>query len=359
MKKSVEKVFRLFVINPGSTSTRVAYYENEKEIKTKKLLHSSEVIAQFITINDQFDMRKAMVKDYIKELGITQLDAIASRGGGGRPLHCGGYGITSLMVEECKRAPWPHASNLGVMIAYDLMQEFGVPGYIYDAPIADDFCEYAKVSGLPELPTLRGAGHPLNEKAAGWTVAREMGGKYDDYNFIICHLGGGITVNAHAKGKIIDSHINAFSPERAGALPMIGFTKMCFSDIWDLAACMKRQMGNGGLVAYLGTSDIQEIEKRIENGDKEAEFYLEAMIYQIAKDIGGMATVMNGKVDRVILTGEIARSKRLTDSLTQKVNFIASVEVIPGAVEMKALVDGILRLLRNEEPVKDYDTEEA
>lgn len=355
----MEKVFKLFVINPGSTSTRVAYYENNKEVFGKKLSHPTEVIAQFKEINDQLDMRKKMVEEYMDEIGIKELDAIASRGGGGRPLRCGGYGITPLMVEECKNAPWPHASNLGVQIAFELMKKFHVPGYIYDAPLADDFIEYAKVSGLPELPTLRGAGHPLNEKAAGWTVARKMGGKYDDYNFIICHLGGGITVNAHAKGKIIDSHINAFSPERAGALPMIGFTKMCFSGIWDLASCIKRQMGNGGLVAYLGTSDIQEVERRIEGGDKEAEFYLEAMIYQIAKDIGGMATVMNGDVDRIILTGEISRSKRLTDSLTKRVQFIAPVEIVPGTAEMEALVEGTLRMLRNEEPVKDYDTEQA
>ncbi len=353
------KVFKLFVINPGSTSTRVAYYENEKEIHSKKLNHPTEVIAQFKEINDQLEMRKAMVEDYIKEIGITELDAIASRGGGGRPLHCGGYGITPLMVEECKRAPWPHASNLGVMLSAELMKQFGVKGYIYDAPLADDFSEYAKVSGLPELPTQRGAGHPLNEKAAGWTIARKLGGRYEDYNFIICHLGGGITVNAHEKGKITDSHINAFSPERAGALPMIGFTKMCFSGKWTLESCIKRQMGGGGLVAYLGTSDILEVDKRIENGDREAEFYFEAMIYQIAKDIGGMATVMNGNVDRVILTGEIAHSKRLTDSLTKRVNFIAPVEIVPGAVEMKALVEGVLRMLRNEEPIKDYDTEQA
>ena len=355
----MEKVFKLFVINPGSTSTRVSYYENEKEIHNKKLNHPTEVIAQFKEINDQFDMRKRMVEEYLEEIGIKELDAVVSRGGGGRPLHPGGYGITQLMVEECKRAPWPHASNLGVMIAFDLMKQFGVPGYIYDAPLADDFIEYAKVSGLPELPTLRGAGHTLNEKAAGWTIARKLGGRYEDYNFIICHLGGGITVNAHAKGKIIDSHINAFSPERAGALPMIAFTKMCFSGKWDLLSCMKRQMGNGGLVAYLGTSDILEIERRIESGDKEADFYFESMIFQIAKDIGGMATVMNGDVDRVIITGEIAHSKRLTDSLTKRVKFIAPVEVVPGAVEMKALVEGSLRMLRGEETVKDYDTEQA
>ena len=354
----MQKVFKLFVINPGSTSTRVAYYENEKEVHATKLNHPSSVIGKFKEINDQFDMRKQMVLDYIRKTGVEQVDAVISRGGGGRPIHCGGYGITPLMVEECRHAPWPHASNLGVMIAFELMLVFDAPGYIYDAPLADDFIEYAKISGLPELPIQRGAGHPLNEKAAGWTIAKKLGGVYEDYNFIICHLGGGITVNAHIKGKIIDSHINAFSPERAGALPMIGFTKMCFSGTWDQAACVKRQMGNGGLVAYLGTSDVQEVVRRIEDGDREADFYLQAMVYQIAKDIGGMATVADGAIDRIILTGEIAHSKYLTDSLAKRTRFIAPVEVVPGAVEMEALVGGILRILRGEEALRDYDTEQ-
>ena len=261
------------------------------------------------------------------------------------------------MAEECGRAPWPHASNLGVMISIDLMERFHVPGFIYDAPLADDFIDLAKVSGLPELPIQRGAGHPLNEKAAGYRVAEKLGGKYSDYNFIICHLGGGITVNAHAKGKIIDSHINAFSPERAGALPMVAFTKKCFSGDWDYDTAFKRQMGGGGLVAYLGTSDVQEVERRIDAGDKDADFYFDAMIYQIAKDIGGMATVMNGQVDRVILTGEIARSQRLVERLRRRVEFIAPVEVVPGAVEMDALVAGALRMLRGQEEIRDYDTE--
>lgn len=353
----MEKTYRLFVINPGSTSTRVAYYENEKEACGTKLVHPAEEIAKYKTINDQLPMRRQMVMEYMEQAGIRELDAIVSRGGGGRPIHCGGYAITPLMAEECSRAPWPHASNLGVMISIGLMEKYGVPGYIYDAPLADDFIDLAKVSGLPELPIQRGAGHPLNEKAAGHKIAGQLGGRYEDYNFIICHLGGGITVNAHEKGRIIDSHINAFSPERAGALPMIAFTKKCFSGEWDYDAAFKRQMGGGGLVAYLGTSDIQEVERRIDAGDEKADFYFTAMIYQIAKDIGGMATVMNGQVDRVILTGEIARSARLVERLRARVEFIAPVEVVPGAVEMQALVDGTLRMLRGEEPVRDYDTE--
>ena len=354
----MNKIFKMFVINPGSTSTRVAYYENEKEVHGKKLEHPSDVIASFKEINDQFDMRKKMVEEYIEETGIKELDAIVSRGGGGRPIRCGGYAITPLMVEECKRAPWPHASNLGVMISIELMKQFNVPGYIYDAPLADDFIDLAKVSGLPEFPIQRGAGHPLNEKAAGWKIAKEMEGEYGDFNFIICHLGGGITVNAHEKGNIIDSHINAFSPQRAGALPMIAFTKKCFSGEWDYNDAFNRQMGNGGLMAYLGTSDILEVEARIDAGDREAEFYFDAMIYQIAKDIGGMATVMFGDVDRIILTGEIAYSERLTGRLTDRIKFIAPVSVVPGAVEMQALVEGVLRMLRGEEEIRDYDTED-
>lgn len=353
----MKKMYRMFVINPGSTSTRVAYYENERACFGEKLNHPAEEINRFKTINEQLPMRRQMVYDYIEKMKIKEIDAIVSRGGGGRPIHCGGYAITPLMAEECSRAPWPHASNLGVMIAIELMERFQVPGYIYDAPLADDFIELAKVSGHPELPVQRGAGHPLNEKAAGWEVAKRRGGKYEDYNWIICHLGGGITVNAHRKGKIIDSHINAFSPERSGALPMIAFTKKCYSGEWDYDTAFKQQMGQGGLRAYLGTSDIVEIERRIGEGDGEADFYFDAMIFQIAKDIGGMATVMEGKVDGIILTGEIAHSKQLVERLTKRIGFIAPVEVVPGTREMEALAEGVLRMLRGEEPVRDYDNE--
>ena len=173
----MEKTYRLFVINPGSTSTRVAYYENEKEVCGTKLVHPAEEIAKYKTINDQLHMRRQMVMEYMEQAGIRELDAIVSRGGGGRPIHCGGYAITPLMVEECSRAPWPHASNLGVMISIGLMEKYGVPGYIYDAPLADDFIDLAKVSGLPELPIQRGAGHPLNEKAAGHKIAGQLGGR--------------------------------------------------------------------------------------------------------------------------------------------------------------------------------------
>ncbi len=347
----------MFVINPGSTSTRVACYENEKEITGEKLEHPPEEMAKFRTINDQLPLRRSRVISYIEDNGIENIDLIVSRGSGGRPVHCGGYGITPLMVEEAKRAPWPHASNLGCMIAIELMERFNCPGVIYDAPLADDFTELAKVSGLPELPVQRGAGHTLNEKAAGNIVAERLGGAYEDFNFIICHLGGGITVNMHSKGKITDSHINAFAPSRAGALPMIAFTKKCFSGDWDFDSAYKRQMGMGGLMAYIGTSDMREVDRRIDAGDEEADFYLNAMIYQIAKDIGGMAVVTNGDVDRIIFTGEIAHSGRLVRRLSERVRFIAPVEVVPGTYEMQGLVQGALRMLRGEEPVRDYDTE--
>jgi len=354
----MERSYKIFVINPGSTSTRVAYYENDHEKCGTKLEHSPDDIAKCKTINDQLPMRKKMVMDYIEKSNIREIDAIISRGGGGRPVHCGGYAITPLMVEECSHAPWPHASNLGVMISIDLMKKFNVPGYIYDAPLADDFTDLAKVSGLPEFPIQRGAGHPLNEKAAGYEIARKLGGRYEDCNFIICHLGGGITVNAHSKGKIIDSHINAFSPSRSGALPMIAFTKKCFSGSWDFNTAFNKQMSQGGLFAYIGTGDIVEVDKRIDAGDEKADFYFSAMIYQIAKDIGGMATVISGDIDRIILTGEIAHSKRLVERLAKRVSFIAPVEVVPGAYEMEALVAGALRMLRGEEKIKDYDTED-
>lgn len=356
----MEKNYRIFVINAGSTSTRVAYYEGGKAVFDTKLVHPSDVIAGFKQINDQFDMRRDAIFSYLDEIGVKALDAVASRGGGGRTLRGGGYAITPKMVYECEHAPWPHASNLGVMAAYEIMKKFGVPGYIYDAPSSDDFCEYAKVTGAPEFPQLRGAGHPLNERHAARTVAENvLGGKYEDFNFVVSHLGGGITVCAHEKGKIIDCIINSMSPQRSGALPMIAFTKACFSGKWTYDELYNRQMGNGGLMAYLGTSDIPEIERRIEAGDKKAEFYFNCMIYWIAKDIGAMASTMSGHVDRVVLTGEIAYSKRLTETLAERVKYIAPVEIVPGAHEMEGLALGTQRILAGEEEARDYDTEEA
>lgn len=353
----MDKKYKLFIINPGSTSTRLAYYENDREISSVKIECPLDETAKLKTINEQLPLRMKQVSAYLEDNQILDIDMIVSRGGGGRPLKCGAYAITPLMVEECRNAPWPHASNLGVQIAMELMKKYDIPGLIYDAPLADDFIELAKISGLPELPVQRGAGHTLNEKAAGHKVAKMLGGKYEDYNFIICHLGGGITVNFHSKGKIIDSHINAFSPGRAGALPMIAFTKKCFSGDWTFEDAFTRQMGGGGLKAYIGTDDMIEVERRIDAGDEEAKFYFDAMVYQIAKDIGAMAVVTNGDVDRIILTGEIAYSRRLTGELTKRISFISKVELVPGTYEMEGLVAGAMRILRGEEEVKNYDSE--
>ena len=353
----MDKTYKLFVINPGSTSTRVAYFENDKEVLGTKLDHPPAEMAKFKTINEQLPLRREQLLAYMEENNISEIDMVVSRGGGGRPIKCGGYGITPLMVEECKNAPWPHASNLGVQLSIELMEKYGCPGMIYDAPLADDFSDLAKISGLPELPIQRGAGHTLNEKAAGHTIAEKLGGKYEDYNFLICHLGAGITANAHVKGKIVDSHINAFSPARSGALPMVAFTKQCYSGEWDFDTAFGKQMGGGGLMAYIGTADMIEVDERIDGGDKEAELYFDAMVYQIAKDIAGMAIVTNGQWDRVILTGEIAHSERLIERLSDRVKWIAPVEVIPGTYEMEGLVGGALRILRGKEEMKDYDSE--
>lgn len=351
----------ILVINPGSTSTKLALYRDGREDIVENISHPAEELARCASINDQLPLRREAVRRWIaaRNIHLVSLSAIASRGGGGRVLRSGGYAITGRMVEEYGRAAFPHASNLGAMIAWDLMREGDIPGYIYDAPLADDFCEYAKITGLPEVKNQRGGGHTLNEKAVGRQVAARLGRSYEDCTFVICHLGGGITVGAHKQGKILDTCINAFSPERAGCLPTVAFTRFCYSGQYDLAGMLRKIQGRAGLVAYLGSNSVKEIEERKNTGDAEAAFYLEAMVYHIAKDVGAMAATLDGAVDRVILTGEIARSNWLTASLAKKVAFIAPVEIIPGTFEMEALAAGVGRIVRGEEAARDYDTENA
>lgn len=351
----------ILVINPGSTSTKLALYKDGQAIITENISHPADELAKCAGINDQLPLRRAAVRRWmaVKKIQLADLSAIASRGGGGRVLRSGGYAITKLMIEEYGRPAFPHASNLGAMIAWDLMREAGIPGYIYDAPLADDFCEHAKITGLPEVKNQRGGGHTLNEKAVGRQVAAKLGRAYEDCAFVICHLGGGITVGAHRQGKIVDTCINAFSPERAGWLPTVAFTRFCYSGQYDLQGMLRKIQGRSGLVAYLGSNSVKEIEEWKNAGDERAAFYLEAMIYQIAKDIGAMAATLDGAVDRVILTGEIARSDWLTGSLAKKVAFIAPVEIIPGTFEMEALAAGVGRIVRGEETARDYDTENA
>ena len=295
----MEKLFKILAINPGSTSTKIAVYQDKEEIFEKTLRHSSEEIDKFEKIADQLDFRKDIIENVLKEGGINlaDLDAVVGRGGLLKPIKGGTYIVNDAMVEDLKiGVSGQHASNLGGIIARQIGDEINVPSYIVDPVVVDEMEEVARLSGVPEMPRIS-IFHALNQKAIGRRAAENIGKKYEDCNFLIVHMGGGITVGAHKKGKVIDNTNGLdgegpFSPERSGGLPVGALFRACYGDEMTKDQVSKRIKGQGGVVAYLGTNDIREVEARINDGDEKAKLVYEAMIYQICKEIGAYATVL-------------------------------------------------------------------
>ena len=362
----MKNIFKILTINPGSTSTKIAVFDNEELVFEKTLRHSSEEIGKYEKIADQFEFRKKVIEDVLNEGGIhiSDLDAVVGRGGLLKPIQGGTYVIDESMVEDLKVGVLgEHASNLGGLIAKEIGDEVNIPSYIVDPVVVDELDEVARISGIPEIDR-KSIFHALNQKATARRAAKEMGRKYEDCNFIVAHMGGGISVGAHKKGSVVDV-ANAldgegpFSPERSGGLPVGDLVKMCFSGEYSLDDIKKRIKGNGGLVAYLNTNDGREVESMIAEGNEKAKLVYEAMAYQVAKEIGACASVLNGEVDAVLLTGGIAYSNMFTKMIIDKVNFIAEVKVYPGEDEMIALAQGGLRVLNKEEEAKVYGKELA
>ena len=353
--------YKILTINPGSTSTKIAVFENEELIYEKTLRHSSEEISKYDNISDQFKFRKDVIEEALKEanLEVQDLSAIVGRGGLLKPIVGGTYKVSDLMVEDLKIGVLgQHASNLGGIIARQMADEVSIPSFIVDPVVVDEMEDIARISGVPEIPRIS-IFHALNQKAIGRRAAKDMDKKYEDCNFLIVHMGGGVTVGAHKKGKVIDNTNGLdgegpFSPERSGGLPVGGLMRLCYSDELTKEEIGKRIKGNGGVVAYLGTNDIREVEEMISNGDKKAELIYDAMVYQICKEIGAYATVLKGDVDAIILTGGIAYSSSIREKIEDKVKFIAPVKAYPGEDEMIALAQGGLRVLRGEEEALDY-----
>ena len=357
----MQDVFRLLIINPGSTSTKIAVFDNEKPVLEQTLRHSNEELAPYATIIDQYEFRKNVILDTLNTNGINiaKLSAVVGRGGLLKPMEGGTYIVNSKMVEDIKYAPMgQHASNLGAVIADEIAAQLGIPAYIADPVVVDEMDEVARVSGIPEIKRIS-IFHALNQKAVALRAAAELNSKYEDLNLIIAHLGGGISVGAHRKGRVVDIN-NAldgegpFSPERAGGLPVSGLIGLCYSGKYTMDEMKKKVTGKGGLVAHLGTNDGREVVKRIETGDKKAELVYKAMAYQVAKEIGACAAVLEGKVDAVCLTGGLAYDQNLTDWIKERVEFIGDVRIYPGEDEMIALAEGGLRVLRGEEAAKEY-----
>ncbi|MDB8794837.1 butyrate kinase [Romboutsia sp. 1001216sp1] len=360
----MNKVFKILTINPGSTSTKIAVFDNEDLVFEKTLRHSSEEIGKYEKISDQFEFRKTVIEDALTEGGIktSDLDAVVGRGGLLKPIEGGTYIVNEAMIDDLKVGVLgEHASNLGGIIAKEIGDAVNVPSYIVDPVVVDEMDDVARISGSEDIDR-KSIFHALNQKATARRAAKELEKEYFDCNFIVAHMGGGISVGAHEKGKVIDV-ANAldgegpFSPERSGGLPVGDLVKMCFSGKYTQDEIKKKIKGNGGLVGYLNTNDGREVESRIEAGDEKAKLVYEAMAYQVSKEIGSCASVLKGNVDAILLTGGIAYSKMFTGMIEERVNFISDVKVYPGEDEMIALAQGGLRVLNKEEEPKNYGYE--
>ena len=358
---ATEKKERILVMNLGSTSSKIAVYDDDQEVFKDTIRHSQEEMKQFDDVLDQFAFRNEKVRSSLKNNGIPieSLTAVVSRGGNILPCPHGAIAIDQAMIDYLCRPEdtAKHASLLGSMIAFDMAKEFGIPACIYDAIGTDEKMPLAIVSGVPELPHFT-VGHTLNTRAMAIKCAEEKLGKsFDECTFIVAHLGGGSSIRLYKDGVNIDS-VNDdqgnFSPERGGGVSGKELVKMCFSGKYSYREMMKKFHGQGGLMAHLGTTDAQEVERRIAAGDDYAKVIYEALAFNVAKDIGTLSTVVCGKVDRIILTGGLSYSKYLTDYITEHVGFIAPVEVMPGEFEMEALAAGALRVLRGKEELQDF-----
>lgn len=350
---------KILVINPGSTSTKIAVYNDEVQEMITNIEHSAEVISEYENIISQYPMREEMIFSVLKENGYKLKDFQAVTGRGGMLLSCkaGAYIVGETMLHRLKTNPViEHASNLGAILAYEIAEKIGVDAYIYDSVRVDELDDIARISGMPEIPRTSSS-HALNARAMAMKVARKHNKKYGDLNFIVAHLGGGISVSVHQKGKMVDiisDDEGPFSPERAGRVPCGSLIDLCFSGKYDKKTVHKMLRGNAGLKAYLQTADAKEIEKRIQNNDKDAKLIYEAMAYQVAKGIGELATVLDGEIDYIVITGGIAYSNMFTQWIKNRVKFIAPVEIMPGENEMESLALGTLRVLRGEEKAQEY-----
>ncbi len=356
------KAFKILTINPGSTSTKVAVFENDKELFSTTLRHSSEEIGRYKTILDQLDFRRDVILDAIKQSGLelSELDAVIGRGGLLKPIPSGTYEVNAQMIEDIKERPaGQHASNLGALLAAEIAKLAGVGAYIADPVVVDELQDVARLTGLPELER-QSIFHALNQKAVARVYADKIGQPYEELNLVVAHMGGGISIGAHRKGLVVDVN-NAldgegpFSPERAGTMPALAFAKMCMSGKYTLAEIAKMINGKGGVVAHLNTNDMREVENRYNAGDKEAILVADAMAYGVGKFIGQMIAVLKGQVDAVILTGGIAYDKNVVGYIKEMIEPMAKVVVMPGENELEALAMNAQRVLEGKLTPKVYE----
>lgn len=353
--------YKLLIINPGSTSTKIGVFEDEKELFEETLRHTNEELKQYDTIFDQFQFRKDVILNVLKEknFDIKTLSAVVGRGGMLKPIEGGTYAVNDAMLEDLKvGVQGPHASNLGGILAKSIGDEVGVPSYIVDPVVTDELADVARMSGTPDIPRVSKF-HALNQKAVAKRYGKESGKGYENLNLVVVHMGGGVSVGAHNHGKVVDVN-NAldgdgpFSPERAGSVPAGDLIKLCFSGKYTEAEVYSKIVGKGGFVAYLNTNDVKGTIDKMEEGDKACTEVYNAFVYQIAKAVGEMSAALSGKVDQIILTGGVAYSPVLVPDLKSRIDWIAPVTVYPGEDELLALAQGAIRVLNGEEQAKVY-----
>ncbi len=352
----------ILAINPGSTSTKIAVYDAENQLFIKNIKHSAEEIAKYKRIADQYEFRKELVLEEVRNAGfdIKEFKVIVGRGGLVKPISSGVWAVNDAMLADLKAGvSGEHACNLGGLIANDIASSLdNVPAIIADPVVVDEMHDLARVSGHPKFPR-QSIFHALNQKAIARRYAKDHGKRYEDLSLIVVHLGGGVSVGVHKGGCVIDVNQaldgeGAFSPERTGSLPVNQLVNACFSGEYTKEQIKKMIVGEGGFVAYLGTNDAYEVETKAKEGSKEHAFYQSAMAYQVAKEIGAAATVLSGKVDAIILTGGIAKGKPFDDEVIERVKFIAPVEVYAGEDEMGALAMNATMFLDGEIECKQY-----
>jgi butyrate kinase len=349
-----KKKIRIVSINPGSTSTKIAVYDNEELVKQTNITHTGEDLAPFKMVRDEYEYRFKTVLRTLEEMGIPldSIDAVSGRGGGLKPIPSGTFRVTAAMVEDTRNARIQHASLLGPMISYALAQQLNIPAFTVDPVNVDELDDVARVTGLGGT-TRVGGFHPLNHKAVARKAAQELGKTYFDVNFIVAHVGGGISVGAHKKGRAVEVEGTLFSPERVSPKAFDMF-ELCTGGKYTKEEVRKLMMGTGGIYSYFGTKDIRDIEKMIDEGNKEAELVFHALAYNVAKAIGACYSVLRGEVDALVVTGGVAHSKRFVAYIKDYCRYINKVLVFPGENELESLALGALRVMRGEEKARVY-----
>jgi len=350
----------ILAINPGATSTKIGLHDGDGWRLRQVLPHSPEELSGFDSVIDQYPYRLALVRRALAEnqVGPGALAAVVARGGLPRPGPGGTYAVNEEMLADLRACRYGiHVSNLGPIIAYDIARPLGIPCFIVDPVTTDELWPLARISGMPDLERSN-LTHALNMKAVARRVASELGRSYGELNLITVHLGTGISVAAHHRGRMVDvvsgNEEGPFSPDRPGTLPAWSLVKLCYSGKYTFAEMKRLMNGEGGLSAYLGTKDVRTVEERIRAGDEQARLVLDAMCYQVAKYTGAMACALGGRVDHIIITGGIAHSDYVVSRICERIGFLAPVTVLPGEEELEALVEGALRVLRGEETARVY-----